>query len=76
MPGDDLEKEEMKHLLIAAALSLGFSGACLAAQPHQATNHITQTSSVKPQYPNAAHSKALACHMVGHKDVCKPVSSS
>jgi hypothetical protein len=65
----------MKYLLIAAALSLGFGGTCLAAQANQAQSNISQASSsaVTPQYPNAKHSKGLSCHMVGQKDVCKPM---
>jgi len=63
----------MKYLLIATALSLGLCGTCLAAEPHQAS-HSTQTAA--PQYPFAKNSKGFSCHMVGHKDVCKPTVSS
>ena len=64
----------MKYLLIASALSLGFSGTCLAAEPHQAISHRAQTATL--QYPFAKNSKGLSCHMVGKKDVCKPTVSS
>jgi hypothetical protein len=63
----------MKYLLIAAALSLGFSGTCLAAQPNQPKSKIVQASTVTPQYPFAAHSRALRCNTQGQRQVCKPV---
>jgi hypothetical protein len=65
----------MKYLLIATALSLGFSGTCLAAQmpASHAKTHIAEASTVKPQFPFARQSKGLSCHVVGQKDVCKPV---
>jgi hypothetical protein len=64
---------EMKYLLIAAALSLGFSGTCLAAQSNQPKSSMAQASTVTPQYPFAAHSQALRCSAQGHRQVCKPV---
>ncbi len=65
----------MKYLMIATALSLGFCGPCLAAQEpaSRAKNHIAEASTVKPQFPFARHSKGLSCHVIGQKDVCKPV---
>jgi hypothetical protein len=63
----------MKYLLIAAALSLGFSGTCLAAQTTQAKSNIAQASTAAAQYPFAQHSKGLGCHMQGQRQVCKPV---
>jgi hypothetical protein len=63
----------MRYLLIATAMSLGFAGTCLAAQPNEAQSKIAQSSEVRPQYPNAAHSLPYRCQTEGHKFICKHV---
>lgn len=65
----------MKCLLIAAALSLGFAGACLADTNTQNAKGYVYTS-VKAQYPLAQHSLGLGCHTQGQRQVCKPVKST
>ena len=62
----------MKNLLIAAALSLGFCGACLADTNTMNAKGYIYTD-VTPQYPNASHSQPYKCQTEAHKFVCNHV---
>ncbi len=61
----------MKYLLIAAALSFGFCGTCLAGTSIPTSKPSAHSASTSPQYPNGPQASANKCHMEGPQLVCK-----
>jgi hypothetical protein len=68
------QEDYLKYLLIAAALSLGFSGACSAQTSTPSSNPNAQSQvSPSPQTPTAQPASASVrnkCHIEGQQLVC------